>query len=117
MSADGDEVDARDAATDEDVRTRSRLARDRSMVEHGRRMAGAPGAMMAGAMIALRDIYEAPKDDQIVAVSETPDEPHDVDRDGVTLSADELGGADDVSVDAQPRRQPVMPARRSSRRR
>jgi len=105
------------SATEDDVRARNRLARDRSMVEHGRRIAGAPGAMMAGAMIALRDIYEAPKDDQIVAVSESPDEPHDVDRDGVNLSADQLGGADDVTVDAQPRRQPIMPARRRARRR
>jgi len=104
-------------ATDDDVRARARYERDRSMVAHGRRIAGAPGAVMAGAMIALRDLYEGPKDDQIVAVSETPDEPHDVDRDGVELRAEDLGGHDNITVDALPRRAPVVATRRRSRRR
>jgi len=115
MAEPDDSVDP--PVTEDDVRARSRYARDRSMVAHGRRIAGTPGAIMAGAMIALRDLYEGPKDDQIVAVSETPDEPHDVDRDGVALRADELGGTADVTVDAQPRRQPLVATRRRARRR
>lgn len=104
------DVDA-SSTPDEDEIVAARTERNRSMVAHGRRIGGAPGAMMAGAMIAIRDIYEPPKDDQVVAVSESPDEPHDVDRDGVTLTPGDVGGANDVEVAAQPRRQPVESAR------
>ena len=34
----------------------ARAARNASMINHGRRIGGLPGAMMAGAMAALRDI-------------------------------------------------------------
>jgi hypothetical protein len=91
--------------------------RDRSSIEQGRRIGGLPGAMMAGAMLALREIYENPKRDDGQVVVDAPDEPHDVDRDGVALTADEIGGADDVAVPAQPRLDPVVRARRRSRRR
>jgi hypothetical protein len=91
--------------------------RDRSSVEQGRRIGGLPGAMMAGAMIALRDIYESPKRDDGQVVVDAPSEPHDVDRDGVALTADEIGGADDVAVPAQPRLDPVVSGRRRNRRR
>jgi hypothetical protein len=91
--------------------------RDRSSIEQGRRIGGLPGAMVAGAMIALRDIYESPKRDDGQVVVDAPSEPHDVDRDGLRLAADEIGGGDDVAVTAQPRRQPVVAARRRSRRR
>lgn len=99
-----------------EVRLAAKAERDRSAIAHGRRMAGTPGAALAGMMLALRDIYEPSKDDQAVAVSESPDEPHDVDRDGVQLSADEVGGDADVSVDALAPR-PVVEGRRRSRRR
>lgn len=102
---------------DEEALVAARIERNRSMVAHGRRIGGAPGAMMAGAMIAIRDIYEPPKDDQVVAVSESPDEPHDVDRDGVTLAPADVGGANDITVAAQPRRDLVQPAPRRRRRR
>ncbi len=82
----------------EPVRLRDRQERNRSMVQHGRRIGGMPGAMMAGAMIALRDIYEGPKTDEIVAISETPDEPGDVDRDGLAMN---VGGVD-VTAPALP---------------
>ena len=100
------------------VHAANQLARDRSMVEHGRRIGGAAGAALAGAMIAIRDVYEgkAKRDDGQVVV-DAPSEPHDVDRDGVTLPAAEVGGLDDVAVPAQPRRPPVVSARRRSRRR
>ncbi len=91
--------------------------RDQSSIEQGRRIGGLPGAMVAGAMIALRDIYESPKRDEGQVVVDAPSEPHNVDRDGVALAAAEVGGDDDVAVPAQPRREPVVAARRRSRRR
>ena len=91
--------------------------RDRSSIEQGRRIGGLPGAMVAGALIALRDIYESPKRDDGQVVVDAPDEPHDVDRDGVQLAAQEIGGADDVAVPAQPRLDPIVSPRRRSRRR
>ena len=90
--------------------------RDRSMVAYGRRVGGVPGAMVAGAMIAVRDIYEGPKRDDGSVVVDAPSEPHDVDRDGVELRCRRVGGDEDLAVPAQPRRAPVV-ARRASRRR
>jgi hypothetical protein len=114
MGAEGDaEVNDEEAA----VREAEKAARDRSMIAHGRRIGGVPGAALAGAMIALRDIYEGPKRDDGVVVSEAPSEPHDVDRDGMDLTHDEIGGELDVTTPAQPRRAPVVAARRRSRRR
>ncbi|MEM1334633.1 MAG: hypothetical protein AAGG08_14370, partial [Actinomycetota bacterium] len=57
-------------------------------IEAGRRKGGTAGAAMAGAMLAISAIYEGPKRDEIVAVSETPDEPDDIDVDGITVSMD-----------------------------
>jgi hypothetical protein len=101
----------------EAVREAAKVDRDRSSVEQGRRIGGLPGAMMAGAMVALRDIYEGPKRDDGVVVVDAPSEPHDVDQDGVTLAASELGGPDDVAVPPQPRIEPVVSRRRARRRR
>ncbi len=56
-----------------------------SMIEAGRRKGGVLGAVAAGAMIGLRDIYEGPpKQDDIVIVSEAPGDPEDIDIDGIT---------------------------------
>ncbi len=57
-----------------------------STIEAGRRKGGVMGAAMAGAMLALQEIYEGPKKDDMVAVSESPDEPGDIDKDGILLS-------------------------------
>ena len=118
MSEGDDHVDER---ADEDrarVQAANQLARDRSMIEHGRRIGGVAGAALAGAMIAVRDIYEGPKRDSGQVVVDSPSEPHDVDREGVELTAEDVGGADAVEVPAQPRRPPIMSAatRRRSRR-
>ena len=41
---------------------------------------------MAGVMLGLRDIYDGPpKDDTIVAIVESPDEPGDIDTDGIEV--------------------------------
>lgn len=98
------------------VAAANKLARDRSMVEHGRRIGGIPGAALAGAMIAIRDVYEGPKRDDGSVVVDAPSEPHDVDRDGVDLSVADVGGSHDVTVPAQPRLAPVTSTRRRSRR-
>jgi hypothetical protein len=92
------------------------LARDNAMRARGRKLGGTAGAALAAAMIAIRDVYEGrPKDDGSVVV-DAPTEPEDLDRDGLALGADEIGGANDVAVPALPRRAPVV-ARRTSRRR
>ncbi len=63
-------------------------ARRVSAIEAGRRKGGAAGAAMAGAMLAISDIIEGPRNDEIVAVSESPDEPDDIDTAGITVSLD-----------------------------
>ena len=60
-------------------------ARRLSMIEAGRRKGGVLGAVAAGAMLGLRDVYEGPRnDDDIVIVSEAPGDPEDIDIDGIT---------------------------------
>ena len=86
--------------------------RNQSMRERGRQIAGMPGAVMAGMMIALRDIYEVPKRDNGSVVVDSPSEPHDVDRDGLDFDAAEVGGNADVAIDAQLRRPPIVARRR-----
>ena len=95
----------------EPVRLRDRQERNRSMVQHGRRIGGMPGAMMAGAMIALRDIYEGPVTDEIVSVSETPDEPADVDRDGLSMTVEGIA----VTAPALPATRNLIAKRRRRR--
>jgi hypothetical protein len=67
----------------EEVAARRRL----QAIEAGRRKGGVAGAAMAGAMFALRDIYEGPpKDGDMIAVAESPDEPGDIDVDGIEVT-------------------------------
>lgn len=64
-------------------------ARKLSAIEAGRRKGGIAGAAMAGAMLTLQEIYEGrPLDVDIVEVSESPDEPGDIDKDGIVVSVD-----------------------------
>ena len=110
-----DETRSRDGLSPEEAA----LLRDAAKAEHyqtmrdrGRQIGGVPGAIVAGLMVALRDIYESPKRDVGVPMVEVPGEPHDVDRDGMALSAADIGGGDDVSVAALERRPPVVAGRR-----
>ncbi len=80
-----------------------------SAIEAGRRKGGVAGAAMAGAMLAISDIIEGPRNDEIVAVSEAPDEPDDIDTDGITVSLDGQdfwapppAGGDDPESGARP---------------
>ncbi|MEO1059457.1 MAG: hypothetical protein AAFY28_21325 [Actinomycetota bacterium] len=66
-------------------------ARRLSSIEAGRRKGGALGAAAAGAMLGLRDIYEGPpKDDDVVAVSEAPGDPGDIDEDGIDVTVGDV---------------------------
>lgn len=91
---DADAVDASTGPTaPDDVAAELR----RSAIEAGRRKGGTAGAAMAGMMLALRDIYEAPPRDQdMVAVAESPGEPGDIDTEGIEVTVG------DVSVWAPP---------------
>lgn len=60
--------------------------RKASSIEAGRRKGGVMGAAMAGAMLAIQEIYQGPQKDDMVAVSESPDEPGDIDKDGILVS-------------------------------
>jgi hypothetical protein len=63
-----------------------------SGIEAGRRKGGIAGAAMAGAMLAVHEIYEGPAlDADIVEVAESPDEPGDIDTDGIEVT---VGGVD-----------------------
>lgn len=70
--------------------------RRNAAIAAGRRKGGVAGAAMAGAMFALQEIYEGPKRDEMVAVSESPDEPGDIDKDGIVMT---IG---DVDVESNP---------------
>jgi hypothetical protein len=56
-----------------------------SAIAAGRRKGGVAGAAMAGAMLALSEIYEGPRRDEIVATAESPGEPGDIDKDGIEV--------------------------------
>ena len=62
----------------------------------GRRKGGLAGAAMAGAMLAIQEIYEGPKKDEMVAVSESPGEPGDIDKDGIVVTVG------DVDIESNP---------------
>jgi len=83
------------------------------LVERGRRVGGVGGAMMAGVMVALTEIYERPKRDDGAVVVDAPDEPLDAHRDGMQFEADEIGGDADVEIAALERRDPLPAPRRS----
>lgn len=98
MSSDADDVQSLDdPGIDTDAVEAEELAAERrtSAIAAGRRKGGLAGAAMAGAMLAISEIYEGPKRDEIVAVSESPDDPTDIDKDGIRV---EVG---DVSVEAK----------------
>ncbi len=76
----------------------------RSSIEAGRRKGGIAGAALAGSMLALRDIYEGPPKDQLPIEIEAPGDPHDVDRDGITMNVDGI----DVSAPPLPRLPPEV---------
>lgn len=67
---------------------REELAASRklSSIEAGRRKGGLAGAAIAGAMLTMQEIYEGPPPDDSVVVSESPDDPTDIDTDGIDVT-------------------------------
>lgn len=90
------------------IRDAAIAERNRSMRDRGRQIGGTPGAVMAGMMIALRDIYESPKRDNGSVVVDSPSEPHDVDRDGLEFEAGDVGSDADITIAAQESRPPIV---------
>jgi hypothetical protein len=74
------------------IEIEERVASQRlATIAAGRRKGGLLGAAAAGAMIGLRDVYEGPpKDDTIVAIVESPDEPGDIDTDGIEVTVGDV---------------------------
>ena len=99
------------------LRDAAKAERYQTMRQRGRQIGGVPGAIVAGLMVALRDIYEAPKRDNGDVVVDAPSEPHDVDRDGMAFAAADIGGTDDVTIGALTPRPPVVAGRRRRSRR
>lgn len=62
--------------------------RRRSAIEAGRRKGGVAGAALAGAMLVVSDIVEGPRRDEAPVVVEASGDPHDIDRDGVSVEVD-----------------------------
>jgi uncharacterized Ntn-hydrolase superfamily protein len=82
-----------------------RLARQRaSAIEAGRRKGGLAGAAMAGAMMAVAEIYEGPPKEDAPVTVEASSDPTDIDRDGVDVTVGEV----DVSSPALERLDPVV---------
>jgi hypothetical protein len=59
-----------------------------SPVRRARERHGIAGAVLAGAMVAIRDVLDPPKDPQAVTV-EASSEPDDIDKDGVAVPLDD----------------------------
>lgn len=76
----------------------------RSAIEAGRRKGGVAGAAMAGAMLAIAEIYEGPKKDDAPVTVEASGDPDDVDRDGIDMTV----GAVDVAAPPLERLDPVV---------
>ncbi len=74
-----------------------RLAGQRAdAIAAGRRKAGVAGAAMAGAMLAVAEIYEGPPKEDAPVTVEASSDPTDIDKDGVDVSVG------DVDVSAPP---------------
>lgn len=74
-----------------------------SAIEAGRRKGGAAGAAMAGAMLAVAEIYEGPPKEDAPVTVESSSDPTDIDKDGVDVTVGEV----DVSSPPLERIDPV----------
>jgi len=82
-----------------------RLAEQRaSAIEAGRRKGGAAGAAMAGAMMAVAEIYEGPPKEDAPVTVEASSDPNDIDADGVEVTVGEV----DVAAPPLERLDPVV---------
>lgn len=82
-----------------------RLAAQRaSAIAAGRRKGGVAGAAMAGAMMAVAEIYEGPPKEDAPVTVEASSDPIDIDRDGVDVQVGDV----DVSAPPLERLDPVV---------
>ncbi len=75
-----------------------------SAIEAGRRKGGVAGAAMAGAMLAVAEIYEGPPKEDAPVTVEASSDPTDIDKDGVDVQVGEV----DVSAPPLERLDPVV---------
>lgn len=80
----------------------------RSAIEAGRRKGGIVGAGMAGAMLAVAEIYEGPPKEDAPVTVEASSDPIDIDKDGVDVTVGDV----DVSAPPLERIDPVSDKRR-----
>lgn len=82
-----------------------RLAQARvDAIAAGRRKGGVAGAAMAGAMLAVAEIYEGPPKEQAPVTVEASSDPTDIDTDGLQVSVGDV----DVEAPALERMDPVV---------
>jgi hypothetical protein len=82
-----------------------RLAEQRrSAIAAGRRKGGIVGAGMAGAMLAVAEIYEGPPKEDAPVTVEASSDPTDIDKDGVEVTVGDV----DVASPALERLDPVV---------
>ena len=83
----------------------ARLAEQRrSAIEAGRRKGGVVGAGMAGAMLAVAEIYEGPPKEDAPVTVEASSDPTDIDKDGLDVTVGEV----DVASPPLERLDPVV---------
>jgi hypothetical protein len=87
------------------------MSSDRAVIEAGRRKGGAAGAVLAGAMVAMRDLLEGPPKEEIPIEVEASSQPVDVDKDGVAVQVGDV----DVAAPALERKVPLPRAKRRRR--
>jgi hypothetical protein len=87
-------VDANQPDADEPARSKDGWATGPtnetvSMMRRARAKGGGGGAILAGAMIGLRDALEGPKKEQIAIVVDAPTEPIDLDEHGIQVNIED----------------------------
>ena len=105
-SAEEQEAARREAAHDEfiDAHEEQLAAARASAIAAGRRQGGVAGAAMAGAMMAVAEIYEGPPKEDAPVTVESSSDPTDIDKDGVDVTVGEV----DVSSPPLERIDPVV---------
>ena len=64
-----------------------------AVIRRARAKGGSGGAMLAGAMLGMRDVLEGPKKEQIAIVVDAPTEPIDVDEEGIRIDFEDTSVA------------------------
>ena len=83
----------------------ARLAEERvSAIAAGRRKGGIGGAAMAGAMLAVAEIYEGPPKEDAPVTVEASSDPTDLDTDGIDVTVGDV----DVAAPPLERLDPVV---------